>query len=152
MGKYIYSHRYISLARVLAILIQLIIITGCSSRFIATYDIKTEEAIFKSAKLIDQFYGTLLETPENQREYAKFSDIYVSIEAELNSLVLRNKVRTLNEDSIEISERILKLWQKHKERHKKKDTYSSGNAKLDRKRFERMFAYALRAEGAKKPD
>ncbi len=127
----------------------LLFLQGCS--IIAPYDEKTEEAIFNASKLVDQFYGTLQETDADQRKYQKFSERYVLIESELNSLVLRNAVRAMNEDSTDIAERILKLWKKYKERHKKKDSYSTGMARLDRKRFMRMFSYAVRAEGAKKP-
>lgn len=132
------------------LLLSLFIIQGCSYRLIAAYDEKTQEAIFASAKAIDQFYGFLLEANENERAYSKYSDKYVEIEAQLNALVLRNKVRDLNEDSTDIAERMLKLWRKYKDRHKEKDAYKTGMAKLDRKRFERMFSYAVRAEGAKK--
>lgn len=132
------------------LLLSLFIIQGCSYRLIAAYDEKTQEAIFASAKAIDQFYGCLLESNENERAYSKYSDKYVEIETQLNALVLRNKVRDLNEDSTDIAERMLKLWRKYKDRHKEKDTYKTGMAKLDRKRFERMFSYAVRAEGAKK--
>lgn len=132
------------------LLLSLFIIQGCSYRLIAAYDEKTQEAIFASAKAIDQFYGFLLEANENERAYSKYSDKYVEIEAQLNALVLRNKVRDLNEDSTDIAERMLKLWRRYKDRHKEKDTYKTGMAKLDRKRFERMFSYSVRAEGAKK--
>lgn len=132
------------------LLLSLFIIQGCSYRLIAAYDEKTQEAIFASAKAIDQFYGFLLEANENERAYSKYSDKYVEIEVQLNALVLRNKVRDLNEDSTDIAERMLKLWRRYKDRHKEKDAYKTGMAKLDRKRFERMFSYAVRAEGAKK--
>ncbi len=132
------------------LLLSLFIIQGCSYRLIAAYDEKTQEAIFASAKAIDQFYGFLLEANENERAYSKYSDKYVEIEVKLNALVLRNKVRDLNEDSTDIAERMLKLWRRYKDRHKEKDAYKTGMAKLDRKRFERMFSYAVRAEGAKK--
>jgi hypothetical protein len=129
----------------------LLIITGCGLRLVSPYDANTQEHIFKCAKLVDQFYLELLEVDEGKRQYAKFADRYVAIEAELNSLVFRNKVRSLNEDSVDIAEGILKLWKKYEDRHKDKDAYSTGNAKLDQNRFARMFAYAARAEGAKKP-
>ena len=131
------------------LVVGLLFVQGCI-RLIADYDAKTEEVIFASAKAVDKFYCALLEDAESERRYSKYSAQYVEIEAELNSLVLRNKVRDLNEDSTDIAERILKLWQKYKERHKDKDTYKTGVAKLDRKRLQRMFAYAVRAEGAKK--
>lgn len=143
-------HNSWTFVRVVFVILLLLIISGCGIRLIAAYDANTEEAIFKCAKLVDRFYGELLEVDEGKRQYAKFANEYVAIEAEINSLVLRNKVRSLNEDSVDIAERILRLWQKYGNRHKDRDTYSTGNAKLDRKRFGRMFAYAVRAEGAKK--
>lgn len=137
---------------ILILTIAIFFVQSCSFRFVSPYDEKTEEAIFNASKLIDQFYGNLLDTSEDERKYSNFSDQYVLIESELNALVLRNRVRSLNEDSIDISERILKLWKKYKERHKSEDRYSTGKARLDRDRFARMFSYAARAEGAKKPD
>lgn len=127
------------------------LITGCSIQLIAPYDADTQRSTFECAKLVDHFYGKLLETDEQSRQYAKFADQYVAIESELNALVLRNKVRKLNTDSTDIADQILKFWQKYKARHKKDDTYSTGNAELDRDRFARLFAYAVRAEDAKKP-
>jgi|WetSurMetagenome_2_1015567.scaffolds.fasta_scaffold377684_2 hypothetical protein len=124
---------------------------GCSIRLVSGYDAATEEEIFKCAKMIDQFYGKLIETDANKRQYAAFADQYVTIETELRSLVLRNKVRSLNEDSTLIAENILKLWVEYRDLHKEKNAYSDGNAGLDRDRFARMFSYAARAEGAKKP-
>jgi hypothetical protein len=129
----------------------LTIIPGCSIQLIAPYDVDTQRSTFECAKLVDHFYGKLLETDDQNRQYAKFVDQYVAIEAELNALVLRNKVRKLNVDSTDIAEQILKFWQKYKARHKKDDTYSTGNAELERDRFARLFAYAVRAEDAKKP-
>jgi hypothetical protein len=124
---------------------------GCAVKFVADYDSKTEDAIFEAAKHVDHFYGTLLDTSEDIRRYNAFTDQYSSIEADLSSLVLRNKVRQYNEDSTEIAEKILSFWQKYRRLHKERDTYSTGNAELDRDRFQRLFAYFARAEGAKKP-
>jgi len=134
----------------IACLLLTVALSGCTVKFVADYDAKTEEQMFAAAKRVDTFYGKLLEVQEDKREYSMFSGDYIAIEADLNSLVLRNKVRELNEDSIKISETILKLWIKYKEKHKKKRLYPTGTAKLDRDRFERLFSYAARAEGAKK--
>ncbi len=140
-------HKRIFLQFVLA----LIIIGGCSLQLISPYDADTQRSTFECAKMVDQFYGKILETDAQNRQYTKFADQYTTIESELRSLVLRNKVRKLNEDSVNISQQILALWQKYKARHKTDDTYSTGNAELDRDRFARLFAYAVRAEDAKKP-
>ena len=124
---------------------------GCALQLVAPYDARTEELIFNDARLVDQFYSELQDTPEERRSYAVFAAEYRDIEGDLRSLVLRNKVRKLNEDSTEIAQTILDQWQKCRERHKKADAYKDAIAELDRDRFRRMFEYAARAEGAKKP-
>ena len=125
---------------------------GCSIKLVADYDVKTFEEILNVGKEVDKFYGTLLEMDENDRKYQKFSEKYVDIETELRSLNIRNKSRPLNDESIKISQSILGLWIKYKEKHKSKNKYSNGNAKLDRNRFERLFISAASAEAAKKLD
>lgn len=138
-------------ACIISALLFALLLCGCAVKFVADYDSKTEDAIFEAAKRVDQFYGKLLDTPETERQYKVFADQYSSIEADLSSLVLRNKVRQYNEDSTEIADKILAFWQKYRGVHKERDTYSTGNAELDRDRFTRLFAYLARAEGAKKP-
>jgi len=123
---------------------------NCSVKLVANYDADTEKQIFDTAKLVDTFYGELLETKESERQYENFSNKYREIETEINMLIMRNEVRSLNEESTKISKNILTLWIKYKERHKEKDTYSTGNAQLERKRFITNFSYALGAEQAKK--
>ena len=103
-------------------------------------------------KKVDRFYGDVLETKSTDRPYQKFSERYVEIETDIRSLVTRNRARALNEESTQISEIMLKLWVKYKDNHKLKDTYSDGNAKLDRNRFIRLFSSAASAEVAKKLD
>jgi hypothetical protein len=127
-------------------------LAGCTVNLVADYDSVAFEEILKVGKKIDRFYGDLLETKSNERAYQKFGDRYVDLETDIRSLVTRNKARALNEDSTQISEITLKLWMKYKENHKAKDTYSDGNAKLDRNRFIRLFAAAAGAERAKKLD
>ncbi len=116
---------------------------------VAPYDDQTERETFAAARAVDLFYGGILEARSDARRYAKFSDRYVQVEAELRGLVLRNEVRPLNEDSVEIAHNILTLWQQAKDRHQKSDGYENGAARLDRDRFARLFRYALAAERAK---
>lgn len=128
----------------------LLLICSCSVKLVANYDADTEKQIFKTAKLVDTFYGELLDTKESRRNYDKFSKKYREIETEINMLIMRNEIRSLNEESTKISKNIMTLWLKYMNRHKEKDTYSNGNAKLDRKRFITNFSYAAGAEQAKK--
>ena len=123
-------------------------LAGCL-QLVAPYDDQTEREIFAAARTVDQFYGELLEARADARRYARFADRYVQIETELRALVLRNEVRPLNEDSVEIARNILTLWTQAKDRHQKRDGYEPGAARLDRDRFARMFRYALAAERLK---
>jgi len=106
--------------------------------------------LFRQLKEVDKFYGGLLEMPESNRQYSKFSEKYVELESELRSLYIRNKSKPLNEESGEISKIILDFWLKYKAKHKEKDKYSNGNAKLDKSKFIRLFTSAANAESAKK--
>lgn len=123
---------------------------GCTIKLVADYDSATFNEIIDVSKKVDRFYGDLLEVPEGNRQYSKYTDKYVDIETDLRSLYTRNKARPLNEESSQISEIILNLWVKYKNAHKEKDGYLDGKAKLDRKRFTRLFISAANAESAKK--
>ena len=136
--------------RFFVVLIIGVLLGGCSIKFVADYDSTTFEEILKVGKKVDRFYGDLLETPASNRQYQKYADRYVEMETDLRSLYMRDKARTLNKESTEISEIILNLWLKYKNNHAAKDGYSDGNAKLDRARFTRLFVSAADAEASKK--
>lgn len=127
-----------------------ITLNGCFPKFITDYDGATFDEIITVGKKVDRFYGDLLEEPEKIRLYKTYAERYVEIETDLRSLQMRNQARPLNQDSTEISEIILSLWIKYKGNHATKNIYSTGNAKLDRNRFNRLFVSAANAEFAKK--
>jgi hypothetical protein len=122
--------------------------TGCV-HLVAPYDAQIESETLAAARAIDRFYGDLLEEDERQRPYPRFKERYVQIETDLRALVLRNEIRPLNEDSAGIARDILALWTQKKERHRTRNGYATGAARLDRDRFVTLFKYALRAERAK---
>lgn len=125
-----------------------LLLVGCAVRMVAPYDDETREATLSIAKQVDAFYLALLEEAE-PRAYAGHAAEYIAIETELRALVLRNRVREMNAESVTISNNLLKLWTKHKAAHKEKDNYSTGMAKLNWDALTRAFGYALEAEEAK---
>ncbi len=147
-----YIRRSTRLWSVLLTVVSVLALNGCAVKFVSDYDAATYEEILRVGKEVDKFYGDLLEKDEAKRAYQKYSGKYVELETELRSLYTRNKSRPLNEESTKISESILKLWLKYKENHEKNDGYKSGVAKLDRKRFVRLFVSAASAEAAKNLD
>lgn len=139
--------------RLIAFLLALLLAvsaSGCAVKFVADYDSAAFEEILATAKKVDKFYGTLLETKAESRQYLSFTEQYVTLETDIQGMITRNQARALNSESTEISQIILKLFTNYKERHKTRNTYIDGNAKLDRKRFVRLFASAASAEEAKK--
>jgi len=132
------------------IALAIFLLGGCLVKLVDDYDSSTFEEILQVGKKVDKFYGDLLEVNSDERAYQKFRAQYVEIEVDIRSLVTRNKIRALNEESTQISETILKLWLKYKDAHKANDTYSDGTARLDRERFFRLFVAAASAERAKK--
>jgi len=144
---------HLTMARRFVVLTLLLVAAaGCSVKFVADYDAATFDEILKTGKLVDRFYGDMLEAPEAQRKYAAYSARYVEVETDIRSLLIRNKVRPLNTESIKINETILNLWLKYKDNHQKNDGYRTGVARLDRNRFLRLFAAAADAESAKRLD
>ena len=140
---------------------------GCTVKFVADYNAEVAKQIIEVSKQVDSFYGYLLETAYLNRSYEAFKDEYIEIEVNIRALVVLNKARPLNDESIAIAETILDKWIKYKEMHKTnwdkfqnpvdesetmdaKDIYKDTLAKNHRKRFTRLFTAMSVAEEAKK--
>ncbi len=135
------------------ILLSNLALNSCKVTLLPSYDAGISEQIENTSKTVDKFYLSMLEftSSENDgRVFDKFAREYVDIEVELNSLLTKNKIRPLNENSTRICEITLQLWIKYKEEHKTDNTLSDGLIKLNRKTFSDLF-YAMRvAEEGKK--
>jgi hypothetical protein len=134
------------------IIIVTLILEGCRVTLIPDYDDSISQEILETAKLVDKFYLDMLETKVNEngdRSYDKLVDSYVEIEIELGSLLNKNKIRPLNENSTRICEITLELWVKYKEEHKEDNELSDGLIKLNRLTFSDLFYAMLVAEKAK---
>ena len=90
------------------------------------------------------------ELPDTARHYSEFSKDYVNIESDIRSLVIRNKMRPLNEESTKISETILDEFMKYRKKHKEDDIYKTTLISLHRNRLLRLFTAMSVAEQAKK--
>lgn len=138
---------------ILLISLNMLVLSGCRVALIPAHDSLIAAQINEIAKKVDQFYLSMLETTvvENDgRAYSKFVNQYVSVEVELNSLLNRNKVRPLNQNSTRICEITLQLWQKYKEEHKTRNKLSDGLIKLNQKTFSDLFFAMQIAEEGKK--
>jgi PBP1b-binding outer membrane lipoprotein LpoB len=138
--------------RLILIIVLALLLAGCRVTLLPDYDDSIAQEILETAKRVDKFYLDMLETTVNEngdRAYNKMVDSYVEIEVELSSLLSKNKIRPLNENSIRICEITLELWVKYKEEHKEDNELSDGLIKLNRLTFSDLFYAMLVAEKAK---
>lgn len=132
--------------------LSIIALNSCKVTFIPSYDANISEQIENTSKAVDKFYLSMLETTvasNNSRIFSNFSGQYVNIEVELNSLLNKNKIRPLNENSTRICEITIELWMKYKKEHKSDNTLSDGLIKLNRKTFSDLFFAMQVAEKGK---
>ncbi|TQV77241.1 hypothetical protein FLL45_04655 [Aliikangiella marina] len=132
-------------------LIALLLISGCTVKYVAEYDAEIKNEIIQVAKKVDLFWGDLLDTDVDKRQYDKFKTNYNEIESDIRSLVLKNEIRPLNEESTEQAKIALKLWTDDREKHKSDDGFSNGRAKLHQRQLSRVFAAMAKGEAVKDP-
>jgi len=124
-------------------------ISGCRVQYVADYDDNIRNDIISIAEEIDMFYTLLLETPEADRTYESFKEDYLDIEVSLRSLLMKNKIRPLNEESTRQTEIALELWLEDKEAHKEDDTVSDFIVNQHRSQFQRIFIAMAIGESVK---
>lgn len=125
---------------------------SCHIQMVADYDDGIMQQIETTAKEIDRFYLQMLEgttEADGGRAYANFQKQYIDFEVELNSLLMKNKIKPLNESSTRICEITLELWRKYKTEHQKDNTLSNGIIRLNRKTFDDLFFAMQSAEKGK---
>ncbi|MEA3449032.1 MAG: hypothetical protein U9Q98_11405 [Bacteroidota bacterium] len=127
-------------------------ITSCSINLVPSYDKEITSEVHTLMKDIDVFYLIMQEMPNDERHYDAFVEKYISIEADLHALYLRNKVRPLNEESTENCLIALEKWRKYKARHKERDSLSDANIELQNMYMHDLLYCILTAEEAKKGD
>jgi hypothetical protein len=125
-------------------------LSGCGFRYVADYNSALSDEIIRVAKKVDFFYAILQNMPDSLRTFDKSVGQYTEIEVDLNSIVMRNKIRPLNSESTKIAETALSFWCKYKDMHKKENTYKNAKIVLHRKRMGRVFSAMFNAEEAKK--
>lgn len=142
------KRHFISAPGILAILFIILFTSGCV-KYAADYDATVLEEIIFVSKKVDMFFGSVLETPDNKRDYENFKSSYIAIEADLKSLLIRNEIREFNEETVKQIQIALELWQGDKAKHKEKDTIKNFIAKKHREQFARVFTAMAKAEVAK---
>lgn len=123
--------------------------SSCTVQYVAEYDESIKNEIVRIAAQVEMFYADILETDEAERVYKNFRDRYISIEVDLRTLLLKNKIRPLNEESTRQTEIALELWIDDKEQHKIENTVSNFTINNHRKQFQRIFIAMAKGEAVK---
>ena len=126
---------------------------SCRVTFVAPYDASVSQQIETISRKVDKFYLTMLETTRNElneREYSKFVKDYIDIEVELNSLLNKNRIRPLNNESTKNCKIALETWTKYKEKHKQENEISDIDIELNRDFLRDLFIVIQIGEKAKK--
>jgi hypothetical protein len=122
---------------------------SCTVQYVAEYDESIKNEIIRIATQVEMFFAELFEADETERKYENFKERYIAIEVDLRTLLLRNKIRPLNEESTKQSEIALELWVEDKEQHKNENTVSNFIINLHRKQFQRIFIAMAKGESIK---
>ncbi len=133
----------------LVILVMYFGAAGCAVRYVPEYDAAIKDEIVQTSKKVDLFWGDLLDTPSNERTYAKFKAKYNEIETDIRGLVMKNEIRPLNDESTKQAKIALNLWVQDRELHRAKDTFSDFEAKQHRAQFNRVFTAMAKGEEKK---
>ena len=71
MGRLVlYSHKWKTVKTASLAVLALLFMAGCGVKFVSDYDVKSAEAIVNVSKMVDIFYGRLLDTPDEMKAYA----------------------------------------------------------------------------------
>lgn len=132
-----------------SLILMFSIYSACSVQYVAKYDASIKQEIVRIAKLVDLFWGELLDTPIEDRKYDNFKKMYNEIETDLRGLKMMNEIRPLNKASTKQADNALKLWIEDKKIHKENDGFSNFEAKSHRKQYMRVFIAMARGEEAK---
>ncbi len=127
----------------------LLILSGCTVRYVADYNAEIKDETLQIAKKVDLFWGTLIDTQKSKRKYHDFKDKYIEIETDIRILNVKNKIRAFNKTSTKQVNVLLELWLEDKKSHKNNNSFSGFIATRHRKQFLRLFTAIAKGEEEK---
>lgn len=120
--------RIISLQKLSVFLLLVFMIPSCRVMLVPPYSAALEDQIASTAKATDKLYIDMLDMPVNKRTYNVFNERYNDIEAEINSIQLKNEARPKNGDFLVIIKNLKDAFAEAKKYHKEHTTLSDGEA------------------------
>jgi hypothetical protein len=109
----------------------LVILTflSCRVTLVPEYNAALEEQISKAAQANDRMYIDMLDAVPAERTYEKYKERYNVVEAEINSIQLKNEARKNNGDFLVICRNLKDAFAEAKKYHKEHNGLSDGEIK-----------------------
>lgn len=125
--------------------------SSCRVTLVPEYSKEIETQISNGAKLNDKLYLVLLNTALEKRTFHEFTYKYSEIEAEINSIKLKNEVRKLNVDMLKIIDNLSIGFKGIRDEHKnKKSPLTDGEIAANQATIKAYWKPLLIAEGGLK--
>lgn len=127
----------------------LALLTGCKVQLVPDYSATLYEQIVNGAKETDKLYLSMLSSDGDPIPYRKYSERYVEITAEINSIRLKNQQRENNNDMLVIIDLLKSSFSQYENEHKT-NGLSPGEAKANQAYMQGFWLPLLKAEGGLK--
>ncbi len=109
----------------LAIFLFLFFTQACKVAWVPDYSAAIEDQIIATAQKNDRLYLDMLDVSA-PNQYTFYVDRYNEIEAEINSIQLKNEARTNNTDMLKIIKNLKDAFQTYRTEHREKKTLKRG--------------------------
>lgn len=93
---------------------------GCSVSLVPEYSATLEQQITTGSKMNDKLYLDLLNAEPDARNFQDFAKQYSEVEAEINSIRLKNEIRKNNADMLKTIDNLRTAFITYKNEHKAK--------------------------------
>jgi len=108
-----------------------ILFNSCVSvRLVPDYSEAMENQIVATQKQNEKLYLELLEQPVDKRTYSSFSNKYLEVESDINSILFQYQTREKSEDFVKMAKLLKDNFNQYKKEHKDKKTLTDGEISL----------------------
>lgn len=136
----------VKLQHIFQVLFILVLLIGCRVQFVPEYSATIYDQIVNGAKANDKLYLSMIASGENPIPYSKYSEGYVEIATEINSIRLKNLQREKNGSMLAIIDTLRNNFQRYENEHKGNDI-SPGEARVNQAFMQGFWLPLLKAEG-----
>ncbi|HSD05793.1 hypothetical protein [Flavobacterium sp.] len=108
-----------------------ILFNSCISvRLVPDYSEALENQIVATQKQNEKLYLELLEQPVDKRTYSSFSNKYLEVESDINSILFQYQTREKSEDFVKMAKLLKDNFNQYKKEHKDKKTLTDAEISL----------------------